>query len=419
VKESVRVEGISKRYVLGGGRTFGIPALTSLRRNRARELWALRDVSFGIKPGTILGVIGRNGAGKTTLLKILARITLPTAGRATVVGRTISLLELGAGFQRESTGRESVYLNAALHGIPSEVVRRRFDDIVAFAELEQHIDTPLKRYSSGMYLRLAFAVAVHLEPSVLLADEVLAVGDLAFQERCLRRVEAQALEDEMSVLFVSHDMAAIRRLCHQVVWLDRGSVVQFGEPDEVVSAYENTMWDMLAAEAPSDRARARDAHGEILAVSLLSGSGQSIGAARVDRETYVEVVARIDVPARVRFVLAFAVQGTSAFRTTQPAETVIDTPGLYAARVRIPPHLLADTTYSVKAGLQVETDASRGNLVLDDALVFNVYDADERNSARGDYTASLAGVVRPRLDWEIREARSPSAVSALERVENA
>jgi lipopolysaccharide transport system ATP-binding protein len=404
---AIVADAISKRYVLGKAKAFGVPSVGSRRGRAQREIWALRDVSFSIDPGIILGVIGRNGAGKTTLLKVLARITLPTSGRALVKGRTVSLLELGAGFQKESTGRDSIYLNAALHGIPADVVARRFDEIVSFAELGDHINTPLKRYSSGMYLRLAFAVAVHLEPNVLLADEVLAVGDLAFQERCLRRVEAQAAEEGMAVLFVSHDMGAIRRLCHQVAWIDHGHIIRFGDPDDVVSAYENATWDMLAVEAPSDRARSKDEHGEILDVSLRADSGDSIGAVRVDQDAYVEVVARVDRPARLRFVLAFAVQGAPAFRTAQPSEVEAEEPGLYVGRVRIPAHLLADTEYRIKAGLQVETASSRGNLVLEDALAFNVYDTDERQSARGTYAASLVGVVRPRLEWSVERVERP------------
>jgi hypothetical protein len=215
----------------------------------------------------------------------------------------------------------------------------------------------------------------------------------------------------MSVLFVSHDMAAIRRLCDQVAWLDHGQIVQFGDPDEVVSAYENAAWDMLAAEAPRDRARAHDEHGEILDVSLRSASGESIGAARVDEDVYVEIVARVDRPSRARFVLAFAVHGVSAFRTAQPEEVEVTIAGLHVGRVRIPAHLLSDTEYSVKAGLQLDTGSSRGNLVLEDALVFNVYDTNERESARGTYAASLPGVVRPRLDWTIDHVREPSQVA--------
>jgi len=208
------------------------------------EFWALRDVNFEIKRGEVVGVIGRNGAGKSTLLKILSRITEPTTGKVEIRGRVASLLEVGTGFHPELTGRENVYLNGAILGMTRADIRRKFDQIVAFAEVEKFLDTPVKRYSSGMYVRLAFAVAAHLEPEILVVDEVLAVGDASFQRRCLGKM-GEICEAGRTVLFVSHNMQSIRQLCNQAIWLDQGQVRAIGRSDEIVSEY-------LSIELPDD-----------------------------------------------------------------------------------------------------------------------------------------------------------------------
>src|SRR2546421_12758153 len=197
--------------------------------DRGDEVWALKDVSFQVKRGEVLGIVGRNGAGKSTLLKVLSRITNPTAGRVHLRGRVGSLLEVGTGFHPELTGRENVYLNGAILGMPRREIARKFDEIVAFAEVERFIDTPVKRYSSGMYLRLAFAVAAHLDPDVLLVDEVLSVGDAEFQRKSLGKMR-EVTGEGRTILFVSHNMAAIRALCDRVILLDAGRVVLDGDP---------------------------------------------------------------------------------------------------------------------------------------------------------------------------------------------
>src|SRR5204862_4320603 len=200
------------------------------------ECWALKDVSFEVKRGEVLGIIGRNGAGKTTLLKILPRITEPSEGRVTIRGRVASLLEVGTGFHPELTGRENIYLNGAILGMTRAEIRRSFDEIVAFSEVEKFLDTPVKRYSSGMHVRLAFAVAAHLRPEILVVDEVLAVGDAAFQKKCLGKMQDVA-SGGRTVLFVSHNMAAITRLCSRAILLREGRAVADGRVDTVVSEY--------------------------------------------------------------------------------------------------------------------------------------------------------------------------------------
>ncbi|MEM9296663.1 MAG: polysaccharide ABC transporter ATP-binding protein [Planctomycetota bacterium] len=247
---AISVQGLSKRYRLGEGpgsdSTFGeaiygwagrvksrLRGRTPLRRDHC---WAVRDVSFDVKPGEVLGVIGRNGAGKSTVLKLLARITAPTSGAVAYRGRIGSLLEVGTGFHPELTGRENVFLNGAILGMTRREVTRKFDDIVAFAEVERFLDTPVKRYSSGMYVRLAFAVAAHLEPEILLIDEVLAVGDAGFQQRCLGRMNDIA-HDGRTIVFVSHDMGAVSTLCDRVVVMDHGKVDCIERADRAVARY--------------------------------------------------------------------------------------------------------------------------------------------------------------------------------------
>lgn len=246
---AIRAEGLSKRYVLGqrvaystlrdvisrgAGRLFGGGG-----KDLSREIWALSDVSFEVKHGEVLGIIGSNGAGKSTLLKILSRITEPTRGHARLCGRVGSLLEVGTGFHPELTGRENVFLNGAILGMTRREIRESFDEIIAFAEVERFVDTPVKRYSSGMRMRLAFSVAAHLEPELLFVDEVLAVGDAAFQRRCLRRMDDVAARGR-TVLFVSHNMAALSSLCTRAILLRDGELVEEGEPSEIIEKYIGT-----------------------------------------------------------------------------------------------------------------------------------------------------------------------------------
>jgi len=248
---TIRVDGLGKRYRIGGpqARTDTLRDLITsaaqapLRLLRGgklveskKEFWALQDVSFEVEQGEVLGIIGRNGAGKSTLLKILARVTYPTVGRASINGRVGSLLEVGTGFHPELTGWENIYLNGAVLGMKKAEIKRKFDDIVGFAEIEPFLDTPVKRYSSGMYMRLAFSIAAHLEPEILIVDEVLAVGDAAFQRKCLGKMENVAREGR-TVLFVSHNMPAILSLCGRAILLDMGRLVNQGSPASIVQHY--------------------------------------------------------------------------------------------------------------------------------------------------------------------------------------
>ena len=243
---AIRVENLSKRYVIGraGARHDTLrDALAGMFRRegggRGEAFWALRDVSFEVKRGEVVGVIGRNGAGKSTLLKILSQITEPTGGRAEIHGRVGSLLEVGTGFHPELTGRENIYLNGAILGMRREEIQRRFDEIVAFSEIEKFLDTPVKRYSSGMYVRLAFAVAAHLEPEILLVDEVLAVGDAAFQKKCLGKM-GDVVGEGRTILFVSHNMSAVQSLCRDSVLLSNGSIQLYACSEQVINTYASS-----------------------------------------------------------------------------------------------------------------------------------------------------------------------------------
>lgn len=248
----IRVEGLGKRYRVGEreryqalrdvlSRAFTAPFRSRNGNGRRTHdyVWALRDVTFGVKQGEVVGLIGRNGAGKTTLLKLLSRITKPTAGFAEIHGRVGSLLEVGTGFHPELTGRENVYLNGAVLGMNKVEIDRKFDEIVVFAEVERFLDSPLKHFSTGMQMRLAFAVAAHLEPEILLVDEVLAVGDLEFQKKCLGKMK-EVSQSGRTIVFVSHQMNQIRRLCERVFWIDGGQIEKSGPTGEVVASYEST-----------------------------------------------------------------------------------------------------------------------------------------------------------------------------------
>lgn len=256
---AITAEGLSKRYRRGVAGSSGLLRDTLarafrephrvLRRDGHEMFWALKDVSLEIREGEVLGLIGRNGSGKTTLLKILSRITRPTAGYAEIRGRVGSLLEVGTGFHPELTGRENTFLSGAILGMSKQEINRKFDEIVSFAELEKFIETPVKHYSSGMYVRLAFAVAAHLEPEILLVDEVLAVGDIRFQKKCLGKM-GDVARGGRTVILVSHQLTQIRRLCQRTVWLDGGTVRRIGPTAELVSAYED---DMTAGGAEDAR----------------------------------------------------------------------------------------------------------------------------------------------------------------------
>jgi lipopolysaccharide transport system ATP-binding protein len=290
-------ENISKRFMVGAARPYdtlrdrlSAGLGNSWRRlfggregaeaqRKEVEFWALRDVSFAIKQGDVVGIIGRNGAGKSTLLKILSRITDPTSGRIRLRGRVASLLEVGTGFHPELTGRENIYLNGAILGMPRLEIRRKFDEIVEFSEIGPFLDTPVKHYSSGMYVRLAFAVAAHLEPEVLIVDEVLAVGDIAFQKKCLGKMQAVSTGEGRTVLFVSHNIDAVRRLCHTAIMLAGGRVCAIDSATHVINQYLQQSLTSEPALVPAPDARlAERAYTTSVVLESLDGRARSVVA---------------------------------------------------------------------------------------------------------------------------------------------
>ena len=411
---TITTTSLGKRYLTNKGPSPWQQLMTKFGRakatSRTREIWALKDVSFSVDRGTILGVIGPNGAGKTTLLKVLARITLPTEGRVVGRGSVAPLLELGAGLQPELTARENISLYTTWHGISRAEMEKRQDEIVAFAEVGEFLDTPLKRFSSGMYVRLAFSIAVNMRPDILLADEILAVGDIAFQERCLQRVE-EAGAAGMTVLFVSHDMAAIQRLCDRVIWLDAGRIVRDGDPAEVVAEYEQSAWTLSTGGAKTKKGNHVNEHGEILSVRLLSAEGREIGAARQDQDLSLTVTFSLLTPGvTARCLISVRTRGMLAFRSVQPEEIRATEPGIFSASVQIPARLLADTLYSAKVGIALHHGGAESTLSQDDALAFRVYASDDEKErsllARDLYRGtSAAGAVMPHLDWRVTRDR--------------
>jgi lipopolysaccharide transport system ATP-binding protein len=306
---AVRAESLGKRYRIGGPRpAYGslreslvsavqapVRALRSGRAGKHPLFWALRDVDLQLRWGEVVGIIGRNGAGKSTLLRILSRVTYPTTGRAELNGRVGALLEVGTGFHAELTGRENIFLNGAILGMRNAEIRRKFDDIVEFAELERFLDTPVKRYSSGMYMRLAFSIAAHLEPEILVVDEVLAVGDAAFQKKCLGKMETVAGEGR-AILFVSHNMPAIQALCDHVLLLHQGRVVEEGDPAEVVQRY--LQWGATATTVPLAEREDRLGDGSVKIVSLHVESTDPDKVIRPGSRLLVHVGYRSDRPVR-------------------------------------------------------------------------------------------------------------------------
>ena len=340
---AISVRGLGKTYrVRGGGRSTTLgEAVSRLARRRGgtRDFAALEDVSFEIGEGEAFGIVGRNGAGKSTLLKILGRISRPTRGSVEIMGRVGSLLEVGAGFHPELTGRENIYLNGAILGMTRPEIRGKFDSIVEFSETGDFLDTPVKRYSSGMYVRLAFAVAAHLEPDILLVDEVLAVGDAQFQKKCLGKMSEVSRNDGRTVLFVSHNMGAVTALTSRALFLDGGKVAAIGPTPEVVRAYMARQADTpVVWTAPGKTAHPA----QILSTRLVDGQGHAAVEFEASDGFAVEVTYEVRSPARNTLVRVFILTADGVHLVTcgdhdaNPERYEIRQPGVYCARVTVP-----------------------------------------------------------------------------------
>lgn len=354
----ITVNNLSKRYFLGDKPANSlrdtIAALVKFPafKNRENELWALRDVNFTVRDGETLGIIGRNGAGKSTLLKILSRITKPTEGTAEIRGRVGSLLEIGTGFHSELTGRENVYMNGAVLGMRRPEIRRKFDEIVAFSEVEKFLDTPVKHYSSGMYMRLAFAVAAHLEPEILIVDEVLAVGDAEFQKKCLGKM-GEVTKSGRTVIFVSHQMGSVAQLCQRSVLLDKGALVMEGPSPEVIEHYINHGRQKHGAYIADAAAMQREIYVRLAKVT--DDRGQDCDAFRHDEQVSVRVECAVNHRLRgteLRMVIRDR-RGITVFTADAELGSLSDRTEAFAAEFGIPANFLRPNSYSVTLALFV------------------------------------------------------------------
>jgi lipopolysaccharide transport system ATP-binding protein len=377
-----------------------LSALPSARASQ-EDFWALKDVSFEVKQGDVVGIIGRNGAGKSTLLKILSRITEPTEGRIRIKGRVASLLEVGTGFHPELTGRENIFLNGAILGMHRAEIKRKFDEIVAFAEIDKFLDTPVKRYSSGMYVRLAFAVAAHLEPEILVVDEVLAVGDAQFQKKCLQKMEGMRTHGR-TVLFVSHQIAAVTRLCQSALWLDCGRVQEFGQSDYICSRYLANGSEAAARREWSASAPAPGNEWVRLeCVEALSG-GKPASQLDIWHSLDIRVTYRVLKGGKVLIpnIHLYVEDGTLIFVShdwhsgwrTKPKST-----GHYRTTFKVPGNFFSEGRVIVKV---VITTYQPYEVHFDepDAIAFTVIEAGEGMTSRGDYAGHIPGVIRPMLE---------------------
>ncbi|QHG18536.1 ABC transporter ATP-binding protein [Nostoc sp. ATCC 53789] len=389
LRESIsdRVSSLGKKLVKSSGKEIYNPA--------REEFWALKDVSFEIKQGESIGIIGRNGAGKSTLLKILSRITEPSSGCISLKGRVASLLEVGTGFHPELTGRENIYLNGAILGMSKTEIKRKFDEIVAFAEVEKFLDTPVKRYSSGMYVRLAFAVAAHLEPEILIVDEVLAVGDAQFQKKCLGKMNDVSEKEGRTVLFVSHNMAALKSLCDQAILLKSGCLVTHGETHQVVSRYLESdndskflerMWDDIETAPGNDKIR-------IHQIKVIPDTDDSVDEITVKTPLRIEFEywnyldgAHLNLSLHI-----YTLEGVCVFNSI--SRSIPCTSGLIRGVCYIPEDFFNDGSYQIT--MMVVQDTSTILYTCENLLSFTVHDIEREFKWYGKWQ----GIVRPNLKW--------------------
>lgn len=419
---AIKIEGLWKQYRIGRQEPYRTlreaisNAAGRFARKRRKDtveihhyrdpfMWALKDLSFEIAPGEIVGVVGRNGAGKSTLLKILSQITEPTRGQVEFRGRLGSLLEVGTGFHPELTGHENVYLYGAVLGMDRWEVTRKFDQILEFAELKDFMETPVKHYSSGMYMRLAFAVAAHLEPDILLVDEVLAVGDLAFQKKCLGKMDEISKNEGRTVLFVSHNMPAVANLCTRAILLDHGQCIQDGPASDVISAYVSSSIEQAAVRVwPTRESAPGNDLCRLRSVRILT-KGRADSVVPIDEPFDVEIEF-LNLRPGSHLSASFHVldaMGTYVLATaSMPSATLgIDEwfgkplpVGVFRSVCRIPGNFLNEGRYTINAVLW--TDVRNIQVMEKDVVSFTVHDT---GAMRKEYAGQWIGVVRPKLSW--------------------
>lgn len=422
----IRAEGLGKKYTIGhqagrGGyavlrdvmarnvKAF-LRAGADLVRGRpiiqgdeVEEFWALKELSFEVRRGDIVGIIGRNGAGKSTLLKVLSRITEPSEGRVEIAGRMASLLEIGTGFHPELAGRENILLNGAILGMTRAEIRRKFDEIVEFAGVERFLDTPVKRYSSGMYVRLAFAVAAHLDPEILVIDEVLAVGDAEFQKKCLGKI-AEVAKDGRTVLFVSHNMGAITRLCTRAILLSAGRLQLDGDTAAVAALYMNSNTGSAASQLWEDpRRRPGDDVARLHAVTVRQkGIVSEIVDIRYPIEIEVVYECLQDGADLLCALSLFDSVGIHLFGSSDQNDRRAFGPrpqGMYRSVCIVPGNLFAEGIIRVAAEVSTRAPVYQIHFNHYDSVAFMVVDTGEPGSVRGDWGRPLPGVMRPYCNW--------------------
>lgn len=422
----IRVENLSKKYILGHQKQKDYTTLRDTISNGAKgllkpfqrsnsqhadpsseEFWALKDVSFEIRQGDRVGIIGRNGAGKSTLLKILSRITEPTNGSIRIKGRVASLLEVGTGFHPELTGRENISLNGAILGMSKAEIVRKFDEIVAFAEVEKFLDTPVKRYSSGMYVRLAFSVAAHLEPEILIVDEVLAVGDSKFQKKCLGKMEDISGEGR-TILFVSHNMESLMRLCNKGILLNNGVVEFSGLLDQAVSFYLQSDFGATSKRTWKDPSRAPASETvRLVEVFVHQEDGDILDTFNITGSIGITMIYDVlnDGKIFTHSMNVFNENGVHILSSHDVNSEFKNKPrlkGLYSSTMWIPGNFLSEGNVIVSVAI-IEQDPFFVHFHELDAVAFRVADPLEGNSARGNCTLNFPGIVRPLLNWESKK----------------
>ena len=412
---AIRVSNLSKKYIIGGQekgyRTFREAVLDAvlspLQRLRSHptqeeveqnEFWALRDVSFDIPQGKIVGIIGRNGAGKSTLLKVLSKITEPTSGRVEIRGRVGSLLEVGTGFHPELTGRENIYMNGSILGMRKAEITRKFDEIVAFSEIEKFLDTPVKHYSSGMYVRLAFAVAAHLEPEILIVDEVLAVGDAQFQKKCLGKMQDVG-KNGRTVLFVSHNMGAIKNLCNEIIVLKDGKVNFKGKVSSGIASYLKTYSICSDVVRWENEIAPKTTSAKLIEVGIMSN--YSMVGTELNTELPIQIYIIFEVFKENKVgttVVLHDEEGNIVFASISNNENKwhgkVRRLGVYKSTCEIPPNLLSEGKYYISIPLW--EGHYQDGIVEKDVISFN---AVEHGLVRGDLPYESQGIIRPYLKW--------------------
>ncbi len=417
----ITVESLSKKYVLSHqsqerytslrdvmansvkkfARKLQHPAATLGNDPTHEEFWALKDINFEIQQGDRVGIIGRNGAGKSTLLKILSRITEPTSGKIQIRGRVSSLLEVGTGFHPELTGRENIFLNGAILGMSKVEIARKFDEIVAFAEVEKFLDTPVKRYSSGMYVRLAFAVAANLEPEILIVDEVLAVGDQQFQKKCLGKMEEVGKQGR-TVIFVSHSMPTVTSLCDKAILLDAGKIVKIGPTSEVVMHYY-TSGQASPASADFSAKHVGDGKVRLLKGEIKNSRGEIALEAKIDEPIMVEMTFEVIEDSAVVLVPNFhfyTANGECAFISHDTKMQHLSA-GKYVSNCTIPGNFLNEGSYFIGLAMSSFSPATAVHFYEKSCLSFNVIDPHEGIITRPSHSTPIPGVVRPYLAWKL------------------